>query len=102
MSVNTGLSSRFPDQVVFRDMDAERCITVLKAELQKKGVSVLDLDDASSTVYIDIKELIRDIAELKDWVNARDMVTLSKEMIGRALRCWLYNELLDILPPKHG
>jgi len=86
LSVNTGLSSRFPDQVVFRDMDAERCIIVLKAELQKKGVSVLGLDDASSTAHIDIKELIRDIAELKDWGNARDMVTISKEMIGRALR----------------
>jgi hypothetical protein len=86
LSVNTGLSSRFPDQVVFRDLDAERCIIVLKAELQKEGVSVIDFDDASSTAYIDIKELICDIAELKDWGNARDMVTLSKEMIGCALR----------------
>ena len=85
LSVNTGLSSRFPDQVVFRDMDAERCIIVLKAELQKEGVSVIGFDDTSST-YIDIKELIRDIAELKDWGNARDMMTLSKEMIGYALR----------------
>jgi len=86
LSVNTGLSSRFPDQVVFRDLDAERCIIVLKAELQKEGVSVIGFDDASSTIYIDIKELICDIAELKDWGNARDMVTLSKEMIGCALR----------------
>ena len=86
LSVNTGLSSRFPDQVVFRDMDAERCIIVLKTELQKEGVSVIGFDDTSSTVYTEIKELIRDIAELKDWGNARDMVTLSKEMIGCALK----------------
>ena len=86
LSVNTGLSSRFPDQVVFQDLDAERCIIVLKAELRKEGVSVIGFDDASSTVYIDVKELIRDIAELKDWGNARDMMTLSKEMIGCALR----------------
>jgi len=86
LSVNTGLSSRFPDQVVFSNMGAEHCIIVLKTELQKEGVSVVGFDDTSSTVYIDIKELIRDIAELKDWGNARDMVTLSKEMIGCALR----------------
>jgi len=33
-----------------------------------------------------MRELVRNLSELKDWGNARDMITLSKELIGAALQ----------------
>lgn len=86
MSVNTGLSSRFPDQVVFENLDADQCLKVISKELQKKTIQTDGWDtDESSGVYIQMKELIRDMSELADWGNARDMITVSKEMVNTAL-----------------
>lgn len=86
MSVNMGLSSRFPDQVVFANMDAERCLKVVSNELKKKNVQTDGWDSGNSSAEnLEIKELIRDMSELPDWGNARDMITISKEMINKAL-----------------
>ncbi|KAF8159714.1 P-loop containing nucleoside triphosphate hydrolase protein [Crassisporium funariophilum] len=85
MSVNTGLSSRFPDQVVFRNMDAKQCLTVIYRELQKKKILLDDLNDEASAFYMEMNELVRDLSELPDWGNARDMMTLSKDMFSKAL-----------------
>ncbi|KAJ3507974.1 hypothetical protein NLJ89_g6011 [Agrocybe chaxingu] len=86
MEVNSGLSSRFPDQIFFHDMDADHCLQVVAKELEKKSVKVDGLDDPLSMFYRDMKEMIRDLSELMDWGNARDMMTLSREIISLALR----------------
>jgi len=85
MSVNTGLASRFPHQVVFSNLGAEECLQVIENELKRKNVEVEGWTDGASDFIIEMKESIRDLAELPDWGNARDMVTLSKEMISTAL-----------------
>ncbi|KAF8159698.1 P-loop containing nucleoside triphosphate hydrolase protein [Crassisporium funariophilum] len=86
MEVNTGLSSRFPDQLVFQNMSAEHCLKVIDQGLRKKNVQLAGLDDVESKLYADMKELIRDISEMPNWGNARDMITLTKDMVGLALR----------------
>jgi len=85
MTANTGLPSRFPHQVVFPNMSAEHCLKVVGKELIKKQVKIDDWDEESSAFWVEIKELIRDLMELPDWGNARDMMTLAKEMISVAL-----------------
>jgi len=81
MSVNTGLSSRFPEQIFFNNMDADSCLKVIDGELQKMKVTIDNKDSVTS----EMKEMIRDLSELPDWGNARDMVTASKAMIQKAL-----------------
>ena len=85
MSVNTGLSSRFPDQIVFTDMEAGYCLEVVLKELTKKNVRFPELKDNSSVVYREMEDLVKDLASLPNWGNARDMVTLSKDLINKAL-----------------
>ncbi|KAF9474773.1 P-loop containing nucleoside triphosphate hydrolase protein, partial [Pholiota conissans] len=85
MSVNAGLSSRFPDQITFENMDAESCISVVRKELMKKNVEVEGIDDSTSVLYNEMKEIIRDMSELNDWGNARDMITFSKDIINLSL-----------------
>ena len=85
MSVNTGLSSRFPHQVVFHNMGAQDCLKIVLKELTKKKIRFPELEDESSAVYEKMKGLVEDLASLPDWGNARDMVTLSTELISKAL-----------------
>ena len=85
MSVNTGLSSRFPDQVVFNNMEAQDCLKIVLKELTKKKIRFPELEDESSFVYKEMKGLVEDLASLPNWGNARDMMTLSKELISKAL-----------------
>ena len=85
MSVNTGLSSRFPNQVVFRNMEARDCLKIIFKELTKKKIRFPELEDESSAVYKEMKGLVEDLASLPDWGNARDMITLSKDLICKAL-----------------
>ncbi|KAF8806261.1 P-loop containing nucleoside triphosphate hydrolase protein [Phlegmacium glaucopus] len=85
MSVNTGISSRFPDQVVFTNMRAGDCLQVVLKELTKKKVRFPELEDESSAVYGEMEALVGDLASLPNWGNARDMMTLSTKMINKAL-----------------
>lgn len=85
MSVNTGLSSRFPDQIVFTNMKAECCLEVVLKELTKKKIRFPELEDKSSVVYKEMESLVEDLAGLPNWGNARDMMTLSKELVNKTL-----------------
>ena len=85
MSVNTGLSSRFPDQVVFSNMKAGDCLQVILKELTKKKIRFLELEDKSSAIYREMEALVEKLASLPNWGNARDMMTLSKELTSKAL-----------------
>ena len=85
LGVNAGLSSRFPEQIFFENMDAEHCWMVVKKELQKKNVRIEGIDEKASSFHSEMTDLIHELSELKGWGNARDMVTLSKEMANHAL-----------------
>ncbi|KAJ7650277.1 P-loop containing nucleoside triphosphate hydrolase protein [Roridomyces roridus] len=79
LSVNTGLSSRFPEEIVFRNMSPEQCMQVLRKELTTEDVQ---LDGNHDSVML---EMIQQMSQLRSWGNARDMKTISKKMIGIAL-----------------
>ncbi|KAJ3507971.1 hypothetical protein NLJ89_g6009 [Agrocybe chaxingu] len=88
MAVNTGLSSRFPDQVVFENMSADYCLQVVEKELKKNNVEIIEDgedDDSPVDVEVELKGLIEDLSQLPDWGNARDMMTFSKGLVNLAL-----------------
>ncbi|TFY81553.1 hypothetical protein EWM64_g2457 [Hericium alpestre] len=86
MAVNTGLSSRFPDEIVFENMKPARCLELLSKELKKDGVSVAELDNPESSQYAEMSGLIAFLSALPSWGNARDMMTLSKQMVRTAFK----------------
>ncbi|KDQ11900.1 hypothetical protein BOTBODRAFT_189574 [Botryobasidium botryosum FD-172 SS1] len=81
MAVNPGLSSRFPDEVVFRNMRPAHCLEVLDKELKKKGIHSPELSDPSSADYAEMSRLIEDLCGLPAWGNARDIMNLAKQMV---------------------
>lgn len=82
MSVNSGLSSRFPERVTFDNMDPGDCLSIVRKELAKKNIAI---KNPSPSLYDDMADLISQMSELPDWGNARDMMTFSKMLIGTAL-----------------
>ena len=81
MSVNTGLSSRFPETIYFPNMSPEQCLKLLDQELAKDKTSLPALHDPSSATYLKMTRLIDDLAHLPSWGNGRDIKTLTAQMV---------------------
>ncbi|KAK7025285.1 P-loop containing nucleoside triphosphate hydrolase protein [Favolaschia claudopus] len=79
LSVNSGLASRFSGELTFPNMDPDKCLGLLKKDLEKSKVV---LDSASDK---EIVNLIHQMSCLQGWGNARDVKTIAKEMVGIAL-----------------
>lgn len=88
MSVNPGLTSRFPESVIFKHMQPEACLELLTKVFQgtqkKPKTATLDLSVLTSPSYHlkqRILELFGELAQSKSWGNARDVKNLAKQMI---------------------
>lgn len=101
LAVNPGLSSRFPETIAFKNMTPKDCIEVLVRDLERKKISAPFLREPGSAAYREVAGLVAQLAEGKEWGNARDMRTLAKTMIGV-----VYNrtdtppDVLPTLPPQ--
>lgn len=80
LSVNTGLSSRFPDEIIFRNMEPSQCLEVLSRELKKDDIQFPELSDPDCSGYFTMNYLVAQLATLPGWGNARDMNTLAQQM----------------------
>lgn len=82
ISTNPGLSSRFPEEVVFPNLSPERCIELLRRKLGQKNVTITALDDSHSGVYRSMCDLFKQLAALPSFGNGREVETLAKTMVG--------------------
>ncbi|KAK6508267.1 hypothetical protein TWF506_010363 [Arthrobotrys conoides] len=91
MSINPGLTSRFPESVVFNHMEPKSCLELLTKildDLKKRKNAPLDLSVLKSPTA-ELREsilcLFRDLSQLKSWGNARDVKSLAKNMFGELI-----------------
>ncbi|SPO07334.1 related to ECM32 - DNA dependent ATPase/DNA helicase B [Cephalotrichum gorgonifer] len=95
LSVNPGLSSRFPDVISFSSLAPGACIELLRSRLQQKrakmkttkatlDLSVLEKMDPG--FERDVSENFMQLSMLKGWANARDVETLAMHIFRRALK----------------
>ena len=87
MAVNTGLSSRFPEEVIFKNIPPVQCLEILKRKLKEQSIRLDALDDPSSTEYVRLVDLLEELSLLPSWGNARDLETLSKHMMSVVFSC---------------
>ncbi|KAK0634459.1 P-loop containing nucleoside triphosphate hydrolase protein [Bombardia bombarda] len=95
MSVNPGLTSRFPTVIDFRGLTPDECIALLLQRLRRekdtigsKGV-VFDLDCLDSPTDKFRKELsiyFASLAGQDGWASARDVETIATAVFGTTLR----------------
>ena len=84
LSVNPGLSSRFPDEVIFENMSSAMCIKVLEKALAKENITIDGLEDPSQ-LFTNFIIQFDQLSDLPSWGNARDVITISKKMIRIAI-----------------
>ncbi|KAK5988189.1 NFX1-type zinc finger-containing protein 1 [Cladobotryum mycophilum] len=89
LSVNPGLSSRFPETVDFAPLSAEACFQLLINLLQKRKVELaankkdLDmscLESPSKGFKKYAMDILTDLAAVEGWASARDVETLAKNV----------------------
>jgi DNA polymerase III delta prime subunit len=86
MSMNPGLTSRFPETVMFKHIEPETCLELLVkvlTDLQKSKKAPLDLsivEPPSAQLRQQLLQLFRRLSLLESWGNARDVKSLAKSM----------------------
>ena len=85
LKVNPGLCSRFPEEVVFGNMQPEECLTLLYRQLQQNGIDIgSELQDTGSESYLELIATLKELSSLSSWGNGRDIKTISKSLTAAA------------------
>ncbi|KAL1612780.1 hypothetical protein SLS60_001009 [Paraconiothyrium brasiliense] len=86
MSINPGLTSRFPESVIFPHLNPPTSLKLLTDVLQKKAkeakLNISVLESPSSSFESQILDLFEKLSALDSWGNARDVKSLAKAMFG--------------------
>ena len=85
LSVNPGLSSRFPEEIMFHHLTPDLCVDLLHKKLQRSEKLTLELEPVS-----DLKPLAEDLflrlSKLSGWANGRDIETVGSRIIAHVLK----------------
>lgn len=84
MRVNPGLSSRFPEEIFFKNLAAEECLKIIYEDVVKKHISADELLDTASPHHPKILASLDTFSQLTDWGNGRDCKTIAKKLVGIA------------------
>ncbi|EPQ56111.1 P-loop containing nucleoside triphosphate hydrolase protein, partial [Gloeophyllum trabeum ATCC 11539] len=77
LTVNSGLASRFSEEIVFRHLSPENCLKILTRNLRNQDIQLAGPSDQRRREMISILEGLQ---RLPSWGNARDMETLLKRL----------------------
>ncbi|KAL8800714.1 MAG: hypothetical protein Q9182_004986 [Xanthomendoza sp. 2 TL-2023] len=86
ISTNPGLSSRFPEEIIFENMSPERCIQLLQTKLRQNDITIPTLDDVRGGAYRSMWDVFKQLAALPSFGNGREVETLAKTMLGFVYR----------------
>ncbi|KAF2139493.1 uncharacterized protein K452DRAFT_320165 [Aplosporella prunicola CBS 121167] len=84
MSINPGLTSRFPETVVFRSMTPEECLKLF-TQLLKRRLDVTVLEQPPNDLQKSVLAAFSHLSQLANWANARDVQTLTKAVFGKTI-----------------
>ena len=76
---NQDLSSRFPEEILFSNLEPVHCLALLQKTLAKSQIELHGVDDPSPG-RSKILSLFRDLSGLKAWANGRDVLTTAKSI----------------------
>jgi hypothetical protein len=95
MSINPGLTSRFPEVVAFRGLNPNGCAKLFTELLQKQKLQLhrkkkdLDITVLESPPGEFLRKLLHRfeaLLNLPNWANARDIQTLAKCVFGKTIK----------------
>lgn len=81
LQLNPGLSSRFPEEVVFSNMAPEECLVLLEREIKKSLIDVVPpIKKTLSVQYHTMTDTLMELSKLPNWGNGRDIKNLAKSV----------------------
>ncbi|KAL2131440.1 hypothetical protein VTI74DRAFT_5109 [Chaetomium olivicolor] len=96
MSVNSGLTSRFPEVIDFRALTAEECVELMLSLLQKqkgilksrsnKNFDLSCLEQPSAQFQRSLLRMFADLAAQDNWASARDVQSMAKGVFNGVIR----------------
>src|SRR2546423_4232626 len=95
MSINPGLTSRFPEAIQFSGLHPDECATLLTKSLQGRKHQMLqknrDLDiailESPRNEFLQmLLHRFKALSALPNWANARDVETLAKAVFGKTIK----------------
>ncbi|KAL9068301.1 MAG: hypothetical protein Q9157_006551 [Trypethelium eluteriae] len=87
MAINPGLTSRFPEAIVFKSLSSAECVQLLAEQLErKKHLDSRVLTNPSAENLAKLLAKFEILSGLANWANARDVQTLSKNIFGKIIR----------------
>ncbi|KIX03284.1 uncharacterized protein Z518_06836 [Rhinocladiella mackenziei CBS 650.93] len=97
ISINPGLTSRFPETVCFKNLSAEQCLELFQNCLQKSNkIDSTAVQTPSTTFKATLLELFGRLAKSPAWGNARDVKTLAKSVLNKVLSGTVDNVAFEI------
>jgi hypothetical protein len=78
LSVNPGLSSRFSEEVIFKNMDPKDCLKLLELNLQKARITISQ--NGNPLELANILDIFQALSDLPFWGNGRDVKELAKSV----------------------
>jgi hypothetical protein len=84
LRVNPGLASRFSEEIEFYNMAPGECFALIRQQLRDAGVEFVPQEGSHSDSPTNIHMRFRQLAGLPSWGNGRDVIALSKAIIGAA------------------
>lgn len=84
LAVNPGLSSRFPEEIFFQNLEPQMCLKLLVQKIQKKEKLKWD-SNGSANLQQDAEDIFAALAGLPGWGNGRDIETLANRVISTVL-----------------
>lgn len=83
MSINPGLTSRFPEAVIFNHLSSEECLNLLTQLLKKKkSLDTSVINPPSEILRDQLLEHFSHLSKLPSWGNARDIQSIVKSIFG--------------------
>ncbi|APA13644.1 hypothetical protein SS1G_07698 [Sclerotinia sclerotiorum 1980 UF-70] len=78
LAANSGLASRFPDEMNFPALTPLHCLQILEIKLQLAGIAIPILKHTQQREYEHLLRLMTLLTATHGWGNARDVDTLAK------------------------
>lgn len=67
ISVNPGLSSRFPEEITFKNMTPKSCLQLLDSTIRQQKIGTPNLGDALTELHVEMIKLLEQLASLPSW-----------------------------------
>ena len=95
MSINPGLTSRFPETLLFKGLDPDESVRLLTESFQeykrkllqkKTDLDMTILESPRNTFFQDLLDRFKTVSKLPNWANARDVQTIAKGIFNKTIK----------------